>query len=360
MALLLPICLGERNRTEYLKKISVKPTVFSRTVTRKNIHSSVLSLFGQKGVEDEFPLRISFEGERAVDIGGVYRDMLSAFWEDAYDKFFDGGCLLTPFLHPQSDHNALSVLGKILSHGYLGCGFLPPRIAFPTLTALLLRTSNVSDEILVTTLLKTVGAVEADALRTALAATSEFSGHQQIQLASILGRFGSMQRPTCKGLRQQIIQVAKFEFLTRPTVAISSGVPESHRGFWNILSVKELHAIYLALSATPEKVLEQLQESTVEDSSQDRVLGYLRQYIGNMRGEELGRFLRFVTGLPVCTTQSIKVTFNSLTGLSRRPIAHACAAVLELPSSYNSLGEFTREFQAILSGDEDKWRMDGI
>lgn len=313
-------------------------------------------------MENEFPLQIVFEGERAVDAGGVYRDMLSAFWEDAYHNFFDGGCLLTPFLHPSSDLEVLSLLGKILSHGYLGCGFLPPRIAFPTLAALLLRTSDVSVEVLIETVLQTVSAVEANTLRKALAATSEFSNSEQIKLAAVLGRFGSRQRPTVSGLRQHMIQVARFEFFTKPMVAVQtilSGIPESHRNFWKAMSVNELHAVYLAQSATPEKVLEQLKEPTLVNSDQDRVIGYLQQYVGNMKGDELGRFLRFVTGLPVCATHGIIVAFNSLTGAARRPITHSCANMLELPSSYQSFVEFTQEFQAILNSDE-KWRMDGI
>ena len=86
---------------------------------------------------DEFPIRIAFEGERGFDLGGVYRDMLSAFWDAAYSTLLDGAGVLTPVLHPQVNLRSLSVLGRILSHGYLSSGFLPVRIAFPTLATLL-------------------------------------------------------------------------------------------------------------------------------------------------------------------------------------------------------------------------------
>ena len=42
----------------------------------------------------EFPFRIRYEDERAVDTGGVCRDMFSAFWEEAHRKHFDGEKLL--------------------------------------------------------------------------------------------------------------------------------------------------------------------------------------------------------------------------------------------------------------------------
>ena len=42
----------------------------------------------------ELPFRVQFKSERAVDTGGVSRDMFSSFWEEAYRKNFDGESLL--------------------------------------------------------------------------------------------------------------------------------------------------------------------------------------------------------------------------------------------------------------------------
>ena len=56
--------------------------------------------------------------ERAVDCGGVCRDMLSGFWEEAYAHHFGGSNLVTPLLHAQTNLEDFSILGKILSHGY--------------------------------------------------------------------------------------------------------------------------------------------------------------------------------------------------------------------------------------------------
>lgn len=340
-----------------------KPTALFHSVYRNNIHSSVIQLFSQRGVDEEFPLRIKFEGERGIDVGGVYRDMLSVFWNDAYHELFDGGRLLTPVLHPQVDLRILPVLGMILSHGYLGGGFLPMRIAFPTLAALLLQTTEVSDRILVATFLETVSTVEANVLTKALRASSEFSGSQQVQLASILGRFGSRQLPTFRGLHQQLLQAARFEFLTKPSAtlkSISSGIPECHRSFWSVMSVGSLYSTYLALSASPAKVLEQLEEPDLKDVNQDRVLGYVRQYIGSMTHEEVQLFLHFVTSSPVCTSRGVRVTFNSTTGAGRRPIAHTCSGILELSSFYQTYEDFRSEFRAVLYGGEGAWKMDAL
>ena len=64
--------------------------------------------------------------------------MLSAFWEVAYLSHFDGGSVVTPLLHAQVEMSTFPMLGKILSHRYFIAGFLPLRIAFPTLATMLL------------------------------------------------------------------------------------------------------------------------------------------------------------------------------------------------------------------------------
>jgi len=82
-------------------------------------------------------LRICFQGEKAVDLGGVYRDMLSAFWDETYYQIFDGESLLSPALHPQVELSHFAILGTILSHEYLSSGFLPVRVFLPSLAIVL-------------------------------------------------------------------------------------------------------------------------------------------------------------------------------------------------------------------------------
>ena len=79
---------------------------------------------------DEFPLRIRFANEVAVDTGGVCRDMFSGFWKEVYLHFFDGSTLLTPALHANVNMSLLPQIGRILYHDFLACRCLPVRVAF--------------------------------------------------------------------------------------------------------------------------------------------------------------------------------------------------------------------------------------
>ena len=329
-------------------------------VDRSKILTSVVQLFNQTGVAEEFPLHIRFVGEIGVDVGGVYWEMLSAFWDEAYVKLFDGGNLLAPYVHPQIELSVFPVLGKALSHGYLESGFLPVKIAFPTLAAILLRTIDIEDKILVSSFFETVSVVEANLLHKVLNLSS-ISQSQKVKVVSILSRFGSRQVPTLRSLPQQIADAARYEFLLKPSVAlkeISSGIPDSHLKFWSTITLKNFHVIHLTSSASAEIVLDQLIEPDILDVNQERIFEYLRLYIGNMENCELRRFLCFVTGPSVCSSEGIRVSFNKLSGIERRPIGHTCSSLLELSSCYQSYEEFMQEFRAVLClGD---WKLDAI
>ena len=129
----------------------------------------VLKLFSSEEVLKEFPLRIKYETEIAYDTGGVLRDMLSAFWEEAYLKLFDGGTVLKPLLHAQVDMTTFTLLGKILSHGYFVARYLPLRIAFPTLAGMLLGQSvKISDDMLITAFANSISPVDSALISDAL------------------------------------------------------------------------------------------------------------------------------------------------------------------------------------------------
>ena len=48
-----------------------------------------------------------------------------------------------------------------------------------------------------------------------------------------------------------------------------------------------------------------------------------------------------------------KVEFNGLSGFGRRPIAHTCDSILELPTSYANYEDFYGEFKAIIDAAND-------
>ena len=87
-------------RVERQRYMSTFSLGVQHQVNRKNLFDETLELFGRESTLCESTLSVSFTDEIAVDVGGVTRDLLSAFWEEAYWRFFDGSALVRPVLHP--------------------------------------------------------------------------------------------------------------------------------------------------------------------------------------------------------------------------------------------------------------------
>ena len=105
----------------------------------------------------------------AADTGGVCRDLYSAFWDIVYVKHFDGEKLLVPAVNSNTDLQILPLLGKILIHGFMVCGFLPVRLAFPVIAAILYGPNVVlSDDVYLESLLDYISTHDAASVREAL------------------------------------------------------------------------------------------------------------------------------------------------------------------------------------------------
>ena len=336
-------------------------------VRREHVFDDCIELYTKNldYILEEFPFRIRYTKEKAIDTGGVSRDMFSACREDAYIAAFDGGNLLVPAFHPGTDMAKLPVLGAIMSHGFLACSFLPIQLAFPVIAAILLGPSvPLPDAIVMDCFVDYVSSYESEILKKdiEISRTNQPSLAQQLQgqPVDILSHLGCRELPTPQNIHHLLLGIEKHEFLMKPLGAlhaIHAGVPQVHHDFWAQFSVQNLFELYMALNATPATVMCRIMEPEQLNSAQVRMLGYLSRFIGDMKQEELRRLLRFITGSSVLIDQDITVSFNRLHGFARRPISHTCSCTLELPTSYTTYLEFAHEFSQVLLS-EVSWAMD--
>lgn len=333
-------------------------------IRRQNVYDDVMALYGDfERIQNEYPFRVAFDDEQAVDTGGVSRDMFSAFWLHVYKKDFDGVASLLPITHPHKDMSMFPRLGLIMSHGYLVCGFLPVKLAFPVIAAVLLGpTVSISSSILVRSFADYLSIHDGAILKEALQQPSEFSERLKANLIVVLSKFNCRKVPANRQqLKPLLAELARYELITKclgALYALHSGV--EHKHFWEPLSADDLFAIFNALNATAADVLDAIKEpANFCNNAEATVFGYLLQYVGNMKDEEVKNFLRFVTGSSCLVSAKIEVAFNGLCGTSRRPIAHTCNSVLELSVSYETYTEFAEEFTAVLC-DEFSWIMDAM
>ena len=367
---MFPIIAADCSRLAFVESLSLGHGE-THVVNRASVFDDVIMLYTTQlqKILLEYPFRTAFAGEKAIDFGGVTRDVFSAFFEEAYIRLFDGSSLLTPADFPNVEMPPLATLGAIISHAYMMTGGLPVKVAFPALAAmLLLDPGTIPEDILTGSFVDSLSCVDANTFREAMIAVKagarSFSTTMQSDLVTVLSRFGVREIPNPTTLKKLLIGVAKYHFLRKPASAIaeiSSGIPEIHLPFWRQMQAVELHSIYKALQASPKKVLAMLDDEVVTmNPNEERVLSYLEQFIGNMKEDEVRSFLRFVTGSAVCSANVIHITFNQLEGLARRPVAHTCTCTLDLPSTYHSYLDFAAEFQGILNENEFAWKMDSI
>ena len=83
---------------------------------------------------------------------------------------------------------------------------------------------------------------------------------------------------------------------------------------------------------------------------------HLKRYLRGLDKSKLERFLKFTAGSELMLFHELQVTFNQNENLLRRPIAHTCLFVLEVPSTYTSFPELREEFNHIL--EANNWEMD--
>ena len=321
-----------------------------------------MALFSDDDVAVKQPFRVKFVGEKGIDTGGLSREAFSTFWELAYQKHFDGTCLLTPLMCGGIDNNVLQVLGRILS---FGCGFLPMRVAFPSLLSVLLGPQpSVSCEVLIATFKDCLNPVDIVTLNEAFACRAGvFPQALANRLIALFSRFDSLEVPKPATLLRLCEQSARYLFITKPYAALSEmakGVPVQHQRFWKKMGADGLYRLYVSLAISSLKVIDSIEEPLVVSPSEQKVFNYLVQFVGCLKVDELQKFLRFCTGSSVCFGKPITLAFNSQTGMARRPIAHVCDCVLELSRVYSSYPDFSREFAAILASEDNGWLIDGI
>ena len=252
-------------------------------------------------------------------------------------------------------------MGRLLSHGFLTCSYLPVVVAVPTLVgALIGPTTIVPDSILLEAIADFLFEVESKVIQEAIRCTTEFDSNLKSNLISVFARFNCREIPTSKAIKTLLINIAHYEFLSKPlavTTLIHSGIPSIHKQWWDSKTVEELYEIYMALTATPAKVLEVL-SSDLENENQERVFIYLQQFIASMNRDMVRRLLRFTTGSSVCLSSHITVIYNESNGFCRSPVGHTCTSTLELPATYVTYPEFVSEFKHVLLLPENEWRME--
>lgn len=297
----------------------------------------------------KYPLKYSFINEKGTDADGVASDVYAAFWNEFLDCAAEGADMRVPSLSPKWQEEEWKAVGRILAKGFLDQGYFPLRLAPAFTTALIFGEHAVCNDILFESFLLYLSQCERDLIATSL--QEDIDSATQDELLDLLDRLGVKMVPSRENLKGVLLQVAHKQIIQEPKYALDNMSAVSGQPLRTaITTTATIQVMYEEKKTTCRKILK-LIEATPVTPAEKQALRFLQQYIRGLDELGLRRLLRFVTGSDVICVTKVEVIFTALEGLARRPIAHTCGAVLELPCTYNSYPELRVEMENVLTSN---------
>uniref|UniRef100_A0A096MDM0 HECT domain-containing protein n=1 Tax=Poecilia formosa TaxID=48698 RepID=A0A096MDM0_POEFO len=302
-------------------------------IRRAMVIDDLLNLFMDKSIM-ESELKMEFNNEMAVDNSGVSRDVYTAFGEQ-FLELCEGEEERVPKLRPDFSEERWYALGRIWAKGLIDHGIFPVRLSKAFIIASVLGLQAVEEEVLMSSFSKYLSESERSIIEKALSDVLEEDEADNL--------WGAHRIPCQENVKQAIKVMAHKVILQEPKYIIDCFYEIFKDIALNLSHPADvLHLYEVDMLQTEALTLSQKEQTTFT---------YLQRYIRNADQRKLEKFLRFCKGSSVLCTEEIKVTFNAETGFGRRPVAHTCGAIIDVPYTYSSYPEFRAEFDSILASN---------
>jgi len=291
--------------------------------------------------------------ENAIDVGGVFKDVLAEFWSSFYELATTGCNWKIPIIRHDFQDEQWRAIGKIIFTGWRDIQYLPLSLALPFMEYVICGTV-VNNQDLVDGFLNTLPFKSKDVLQNAL---KDFKQIDEDELLDMLQEFDCRLIVNEKNIKDVISEIAHKEIIQRPKYIIDIWSEELRNKVIPIISKISLQEMYINKIPTPTNLLKNLQCPDKDESEIKRkVFGFLKKFIREADQMLCTKFLRFVTGSDIITDQ-ININFTSAKdNYSRSPVAHTCTNTLDLPMSYDRFIDLRSEINSILASNV--WVMD--
>lgn len=317
-------------------------------VHRTNIMDDMITYFKDPTLLS-CPLKFSFIDEIGADADGVSRDVYSAFWTEFLDRAAEGQEMRVPLLSPKWQEEEWRSIGRILVKGFQDHHYFPSRLALAFTMALVFGEHSVSPDILFESMLLYISPEERDLVNKAL--LEDLLAEEQEELLDLFDRLGAKSIPTKENLKPMLLSIAHKLIIQHPKYALDKMSEVARKAFRHAFpNQTNIQKMYENGKPTTRKVVKLLDASPATQA-ESQSLRYLQQYIRGLDQTGLRKFLRFTTGSDVLCVDKLEIVFTSLDGVARRPVAHTCGPVLELPWTYLSFPELRVELDSILSNN---------
>ena len=216
------------------------------------------------------------------------------------------------------------------------------------MTASLFGESAITNELLIDSFLAYLSKDERELVKLAL--NKGLDKEHEEEWLELLDRFGCKTIPNAEQVGDIVLEIAHKELVQTPRYIIDSWSTPLLVLQQEFQTPDQLQQFFERGKPTTKKVIALL-DANAETNAQRETMSYLKQYVRGLESEKLTKFLRFCTGSNMMCVEKITISLNTLEGAVRRPVAHTCGAVLDLPTTYPSFPLFREEWNSVLSSE---------
>lgn len=330
----------------------------SVTVHRCTIRKDLMEVFSDPNIINCYLDVVVIDARGQPEIGegkGVILDVLTHFWHECFTSLTVGSRAKTPFIRHDMQKCEWEAIARILVYGYKRYGYLPLRLSSLFIASCLFGEEFITMELLLDSFKEYIAVEDKDVLDQCLDDSFNEANEDVLDFLSSLKCF---RAPSKENIKEIIHELAHQELIQKPRYILNCWAPilsmlRQHPDFQSFDSLKQF---YERKSPSAKKIIKLFKAEPINDAERQS-LDHLKRFVKSLEGKALSQFLHFCTGSDIITCDSIAVSFNSLTGLARRPVARTCGPMIELPSTYESYLALTEEFSNIMK-EEQAWSFD--
>ena len=272
---------------------------------------------------------------------GVTREALSNFWREFFNSLAIGAAEKVPAIRHDLQKNEWQSVARILVAGFSEMGYFPVALSRAFVASCLFPEELLSKEWLLQSFhlysSKDSSKDESDSLKRGLSVEDPSQDEDILEVLTSYKCYRRVEKATMTKIMEEL---AHQELIQRPKYVANAWHPivkslTRHEEFKDLQSLVQL---YEAKVPTTKRVCK-LSEAQPVSNSERECFEHLKRFVKSLDDNLFGAFLQFITGSNILTVDKIQVGFSANTGATRSPVAHTCAPLLIVPSTYQSYNE---------------------
>ena len=281
--------------------------------------------------------------------------MYSLFWKEVSDSLLIGNKERVPYVRHDLFKSEWEAIGTIFVKGFIDIGYIPTILSRSFITYCAFGIVNSED--LIESFKNYVSVDEKQLLDDALKKENDET-YTSDEMFEFLDTFKCRTAVSKCNIENLISELARQELIQKPYIMAScwSTVFTELRRRDGFDCAENIKNLYNQIEPNNKRVLKLFKADPVDDAERE-AFGHLKRFVKGLDLDPLKKFLQFATGAEVIIVEKIEVSFVKYdSNFCRRPIAHTCGPVLEIPKTYSNFCELREDFTNILN--KTTWEMD--